>query len=111
MAVCAPNAVKATYVGARLDNEETSQLNGLGGSTAGGGGMPCGQAGPLGLGSDGAFRCITCKRGPPHTKKYAKNQCQTCYKKDKKIQRSSVGGCDAYREHLGGLMRAGAWYR
>ena len=33
------------------------------------------------------FRCITCNRGPPYTKKYAKNQCQTCYKKDKKFQR------------------------
>lgn len=31
------------------------------------------------------FRCITCNRGPPYTKKYAKNQCQTCYKKDKKF--------------------------
>lgn len=28
--------------------------------------------------------CITCRRGPPYTKKYAKNQCQTCYKKNKK---------------------------
>lgn len=33
------------------------------------------------------FQCISCKRGPPHIKKYAKNQCQTCYKKDKKIQK------------------------
>jgi len=32
----------------------------------------------------GEFVCVTCKRGPPHTKKYAKNQCQTCYKKTKK---------------------------
>ena len=23
--------------------------------------------------SDGGFRCITCNRGPPHTKKYARN--------------------------------------
>lgn len=30
------------------------------------------------------FRCITCNRGPPNTKKYAKNQCQTCYKKVKR---------------------------
>jgi hypothetical protein len=30
------------------------------------------------------FMCITCRRGPPYTKKYAKNQCQTCYKKNKK---------------------------
>lgn len=36
--------------------------------------------------SDGkGFRCITCNRGPPYTKKYAKNQCQTCYKKEKKF--------------------------
>lgn len=33
------------------------------------------------------FQCISCKRGPPHIKKYAKNQCQTCYKKDKKFQK------------------------
>jgi len=32
------------------------------------------------------FRCITCNRGPPFTKKYAKNQCQTCYKKEKKFR-------------------------
>ena len=38
---------------------------------------------PLGPHS-GDFMCITCGRGPPHTKKYAKNQCQTCYKKTKK---------------------------
>lgn len=37
----------------------------------------------------GGFRCITCNRGPPYTKKYAKNQCQTCYKKDKKFQRGT----------------------
>ena len=38
---------------------------------------------------DGAgFRCVTCGRGPPYTKKYAKNQCQTCYKKDKKFHRT-----------------------
>ena len=36
-------------------------------------------------GSNEGFRCKTCGRGPPHTKKYAKNQCQTCYKKEKKI--------------------------
>ena len=38
-------------------------------------------------GSEAGFRCVTCNRGPPYTKKYAKNQCQTCYKKDKKFQR------------------------
>ena len=32
----------------------------------------------------GDFVCITCRRGPPFTKKYAKSQCQTCYKKTKK---------------------------
>ena len=35
----------------------------------------------------GEFRCRTCLRGPPLTKKYAKNQCQTCYKKEKRIQK------------------------
>lgn len=39
----------------------------------------------------GEFVCVTCKRGPPHTKKYAKNQCQTCYKKTKKAQRFEDG--------------------
>ena len=39
----------------------------------------------------GDFVCVTCKRGPPHTKKYAKNQCQTCYKKTKKAQRFEDG--------------------
>ena len=34
---------------------------------------------------NGEFRCKSCLRGPPLTKKYAKNQCQTCYKKEKKI--------------------------
>ena len=33
---------------------------------------------------NGDFRCKSCGRGPPLTKKYAKNQCQTCYKKEKK---------------------------
>lgn len=35
------------------------------------------------------FVCITCHRGPPYTRKYAKNQCQTCYKKTKKYQKDS----------------------
>jgi len=39
----------------------------------------------------GEFVCVTCKRGPPHTKKYAKNQCQTCYKKTKKAQHFDDG--------------------
>ena len=43
-----------------------------------------------GLNDGTGFRCITCNRGPPYTKKYAKNQCQTCYKKDKKFQRVPV---------------------
>ena len=38
-------------------------------------------------GENGEFRCKTCHRGPPLTKKYAKNQCQTCYKKEKKMQK------------------------
>jgi hypothetical protein len=41
--------------------------------------------------SGGDFMCITCHRGPPHTKKYAKNQCQTCYKKTKKRIETPVG--------------------
>ena len=39
--------------------------------------------------SSNDFVCITCHRGPPFTKKYAKNQCQTCYKKTKKYQKDS----------------------
>ena len=35
-------------------------------------------------GDNGEFKCKSCLRGPPLTKKYAKNQCQTCYKKEKK---------------------------
>ncbi|CDW73641.1 UNKNOWN [Stylonychia lemnae] len=35
------------------------------------------------------FVCISCHRGHPFTKKYAKNQCQTCYKKTKKYQKDS----------------------
>lgn len=38
-------------------------------------------------GENGEFRCKSCLRGPPLTKKYAKNQCQTCYKKEKKFQK------------------------
>ena len=41
----------------------------------------------ISAGETGEFRCRTCKRGPPLTKKYAKGQCQTCYKKNKKIQK------------------------
>lgn len=37
------------------------------------------------VGEGGEFRCKSCLRGPPLTKKYAKNQCQTCYKKEKRI--------------------------
>ena len=29
------------------------------------------------------FVCVTCHRGPPFAKKYARNQCQTCYKRVK----------------------------
>lgn len=36
------------------------------------------------ISSENDFVCITCHRGPPYTRKYAKNQCQTCYKKTKK---------------------------
>mmetsp|Transcript_6556 Transcript_6556/g.8539 ORF Transcript_6556/g.8539 Transcript_6556/m.8539 type:complete len:198 (-) Transcript_6556:557-1150(-) len=47
-----------------------------------------GNANSAEMGSDGIdFRCRTCLRGPPLTKKYAKNQCQTCYKKEKRIQK------------------------
>ena len=49
---------------------------------------PINDAGTAGNdGNDGEFRCKTCLRGPPLTKKYAKNQCQTCYKREKKIQK------------------------
>ena len=41
-------------------------------------------------GPEGEFRCKSCLRGPPLTKKYAKNQCQTCYKKEKKIQKEGL---------------------
>lgn len=40
-------------------------------------------------GNGGDFVCITCHRGPPFTRKYAKNQCQTCYKKTKKFQKDT----------------------
>lgn len=33
-----------------------------------------------------AFVCVTCRRGPPFAKKYARNQCQTCYKRVKLMQ-------------------------
>jgi hypothetical protein len=36
--------------------------------------------------SQSNFVCEICKRGYPLAKKYAKNQCQTCYKKMKKKQ-------------------------
>ena len=45
------------------------------------------QSNAVGDGDGGEFRCKSCLRGPPLTKKYAKNQCQTCYKKEKKIQK------------------------
>ena len=47
---------------------------------------------------NGEFVCVTCKRGPPHTKKYAKNQCQTCYKKTKKAQRFDDGMFGIYSQ-------------
>lgn len=53
------------------------------------------------LAMDGTgFRCITCNRGPPYTKKYAKNQCQTCYKKDKKFQRSTAPMGNGNGQHM-----------
>ena len=46
---------------------------------------------PSMLPQNGDFMCITCRRGPPYTKKYAKNQCQTCYKKTKKRNEGPIG--------------------
>ena len=49
--------------------------------------------------SQSNFVCEVCKRGYPLAKKYAKNQCQTCYKKIKKRQiRVDEYEMDARRE-------------
>ena len=42
---------------------------------------------PAGEDDGGEFKCKTC--GRRRVPKYAKNQCQTCYKREKKIQKDS----------------------
>ena len=51
---------------------------------------------------DGEFRCKTCFRGPPLTKKYAKNQCQTCYKKEKKMQKEGHHDMHSHYQAMNG---------
>ena len=65
--------------------------------------------------SQNDFICITCKRGPPHTKKYAKNQCQTCYKKTKKYTEDSLTLHPSLAQYnssnfLGSAMMNGGYY-
>ena len=54
-----------SYAPRNLDEDDANLMNGIASSSA----AATNAAGAI----EGAFRCITCKRGPPHTKKYAKN--------------------------------------
>lgn len=46
---------------------------------------------------DRTFQCPGCKRTLPITKKYARDQCQTCYKRDKKPRKDSMLDIDEFQ--------------